>query len=131
LINGKAGSGKSTLMRFIVQSRETRLHLRHWAMDFDLLVSSFYFWSGGSELQRSRKGLLQSFLFDILKERPELTRSVFDIEWKEFETIYNTFNVLEPRKWEISTKRMEQCFTKLIGLTTKRISALLLHRRLR
>jgi hypothetical protein len=117
-INGKAGSGKSTLMRFIVQSRETQLHLRHWAIGSDLQVSSFYFWNGGSELQRSRKGFLQSLLFDILKERPELTRSVFDIEWKDFETTYNTFNVLKPRKWEISTKRLEQCFTKLISLTT-------------
>jgi hypothetical protein len=117
-INGKAGSGKSTLMRFIVQSRETQLHLRHWAMDSDLQVSSFYFWNGGSELQRSRKGLLQSLLFDILRERPELIRSVFGIEWKEIETTYKTFNVLEPRKWEISTKRLEQCFTKLISLTT-------------
>jgi hypothetical protein len=117
-INGKAGSGKSTLMRLIVQSRETQLHLRHWAMDSNLHVSSFYFWNGGSELQRSRKGLLQSLLFDILKERPELTRSVFGIEWKEIEATYNTFNVLEPRKWEISTKRLEQCFTKLISLTT-------------
>jgi hypothetical protein len=105
-------------MRFIVQSRETQLHLRHWAMDSNLHVSSFYFWNGGSELQRSRKGLLQSLLFDILKERPELTRSVFGIEWKEIEATYNTFNVLEPRKWEISTKRLEQCFTKLISLTT-------------
>jgi hypothetical protein len=119
-INGKAGSGKSTLMRFIVQSRETQLHLRHWAMDSDLQVLSFYFWNGGSELQRSRKGLLQSLLFDILRERPELIRSVFGIEWKEIETTYNTFNVLEPRKWEISTKRLEQCFTKLISLTTSK-----------
>jgi hypothetical protein len=117
-INGKAGSGKSTLMRFIVQNRETQLHLRHWAMDSDLQVLSFYFWNGGSELQRTRKGLLQSLLFDILRERPELTRSVFGIEWKEIEATYNTFNVLEPRKWEISTKRLEQCFTKLISLTT-------------
>jgi hypothetical protein len=117
-INGKAGSGKSTLMRFIVQSRETQLHLRHWAAESDLHISSFYFWNAGTGLQHSRKGLLRSLLFDILRERPELTRSMFGIEWREIENTYNTFNVLEPRKWEIPIKRLEQCFTKLISLTS-------------
>ena len=46
-INGKAGSGKSTLMRFICQDVRTDEALAFWAEDRDVLRPSFYFWAAG------------------------------------------------------------------------------------
>jgi Tfp pilus assembly pilus retraction ATPase PilT len=50
-INGKAGSGKSTLMRYIVEGSKTLEHLQKWAGPAELQVESFYFWNGGSPEQ--------------------------------------------------------------------------------
>jgi type IV secretory pathway VirB4 component len=61
-INGKAGSGKSTLMRYIVENAETFEHLREWAEPAELRVASFYFWHSGLPEQRSQSGLFRSLL---------------------------------------------------------------------
>jgi type II secretory ATPase GspE/PulE/Tfp pilus assembly ATPase PilB-like protein len=47
-INGKAGSGKSTLMRYIFDSETTRWHLRKWATDLEPGIAGFFFWNSGS-----------------------------------------------------------------------------------
>ncbi|KAE9369410.1 hypothetical protein N431DRAFT_427565 [Stipitochalara longipes BDJ] len=57
-INGKAGSGKSTLMRYIFNHIQTRQHLSHWARDARLEIGGFFFWNSGSPIQRSQIGLL-------------------------------------------------------------------------
>ncbi|KAK3695911.1 hypothetical protein LTR37_018266 [Vermiconidia calcicola] len=72
-IKGKAGSGKSTLMKMISEEQRTYQMLCEWAGDDELLFSSFYFWNQGSEMQRSTVGLLRSLLYDILKDRTEMT----------------------------------------------------------
>lgn len=71
-IGGKAGSGKSTLMKYIHGDERTKIALRTWAGERELVTASFFFWNLGSELQRSHKGLLRSLLFDILAQRPYL-----------------------------------------------------------
>jgi hypothetical protein len=42
-VNGKAGSGKSTLMRFISENPETREHLRQWAGSAEIESSQLLF----------------------------------------------------------------------------------------
>ena len=71
-INGKAGSGKSTLMWFVCHDIRTKQSLNVWSEGKVLLVLSFYFWSGGTQLERSIEGLLRSFLWQILSEIPDL-----------------------------------------------------------
>lgn len=51
LITGKPGSGKSTLMKFILSSDEPRKCLEKWAAGFPLQMTSFYAWTAGSNLQ--------------------------------------------------------------------------------
>lgn len=67
-INGKAGSGKSTLMNHIC-SHERRLELLgEWCSNRQLLTPTFLFWNSGSRLQKSIDGLLRSLLHGMLTE---------------------------------------------------------------
>jgi hypothetical protein len=75
-IQGKAGSGKSTLMKFIYQNPHTQTHLRTWARNKSLSMASFFFWYLGYNIQKSQEGLLRSLLYDILKQNPWLMSRV-------------------------------------------------------
>ena len=50
-ISGKAGSGKSTLMKLISGDVRTKGYLNMWAGSFKLITASFYFWNAGSSTQ--------------------------------------------------------------------------------
>jgi len=74
-INGKAGSGKSTLMRYVYENNLTHQYLQAWAGNADLRVAAFFFWNSGCAEQRSLEGLLRSLLFKILRCRQDLIMS--------------------------------------------------------
>ncbi|PNP59000.1 hypothetical protein THARTR1_01248 [Trichoderma harzianum] len=78
-IRGKAGSGKSTLMKFLPEHQETKRHLRSWAGNQTLIVARFFFWYAGLPLQKSQEGLLRSLLFEILRQCPSLIPRVLAI----------------------------------------------------
>jgi hypothetical protein len=84
-INGKAGSGKSTLMRFLSDNPITKQHLSIWARHTKVDLASFYFWNGGSLEQRSHTGLLRSLLHQVLKNVPEVVPTIFPNEWAEID----------------------------------------------
>ncbi|KAK7408873.1 hypothetical protein QQX98_008934 [Neonectria punicea] len=69
-ICGKAGSGKSTLTRFIYEDPRTLAALQRWAGDNTLALGSFFFWGLGNSVQKSQEGLLRSLLHDILSKDP-------------------------------------------------------------
>lgn len=71
-INGKPGSGKSTLMKHLFNHRQTSQALKLWAGDMSLVTASFFFWYSGGNLQKSQIGLLRSLLYQCLKNRREL-----------------------------------------------------------
>jgi len=64
-ISGKAGSGKSTLMKFIINSDETKKVLLEW--NPNVIIVEFFFWNSGTRLQRSILGMLSSLLHQILR----------------------------------------------------------------
>ncbi|KAI1420318.1 hypothetical protein F5Y12DRAFT_719702 [Xylaria sp. FL1777] len=68
-IKGKPGSGKSTLMRFMLS------HSRRFMKGTTII--SFFFNFGGYELQKSTTGLYRSLLLQLLQERPDL-QSILD-----------------------------------------------------
>jgi hypothetical protein len=76
-INGKAGSGKSTLMKYIEGNEKTRAALNHWAGPSKLITGSFFFWYAGSTIQKSQEGLLRSLLLDVLTQQPQLVPTLF------------------------------------------------------
>ncbi|KAF3903466.1 hypothetical protein ABW20_dc0105730 [Dactylellina cionopaga] len=76
-ISGKAGSGKSTLMKYIHHEARTSQGLQQWAENTEFVTAAFFFWNGGSPMQKSLLGLLQSMLYEILLQKPNLKEKVF------------------------------------------------------
>ncbi|SPO01544.1 uncharacterized protein DNG_04217 [Cephalotrichum gorgonifer] len=82
-ISGKAGAGKSTLMKLLCRHERTKELLRTWSNQKGLVFASFYFWNPGSELQNSLPGLYRSILFHVLRQCPDLIPRVFPTQWKQ------------------------------------------------
>ena len=76
-ISGKAGSGKSCLMRYVMHDQRTSSCLQQWASPDSLIVGSFYFWYAGTPLQKTYTGLLQSLLYAVLGAKPGLALHIF------------------------------------------------------
>ena len=85
-ITGKAGSGKSTLMKFLSHHKSATEAFQGWADKKDLITAVFYFWHAGTELQRSQEGLLRSLLHGILFQCPELMPQVIPKQWEQRNT---------------------------------------------
>lgn len=66
-IAGLPASGKSTLMKFITTHPSLSQRLQEWSGGNEVHVAKFYFWNPGSRAQKSRVGLLQSLLYQLLR----------------------------------------------------------------
>ncbi|KAL7627351.1 hypothetical protein AAE478_001543 [Parahypoxylon ruwenzoriense] len=78
-INGKPGSGKSTLMKFIVQDKRTWDLIHDWNRGGREVHAEFFFHYRGSAIQKSFDGLIRSLFRQILKQYPALYRIVSPI----------------------------------------------------
>lgn len=106
-IEGKAGSGKSTLMKFLQQTPETTTLLQEWAGRSSLLFVSHYFWAPGTDLQRSFAGLLQTLLFQVFLHDPELMSSVCPSR-------INTSDYIHLDPWTL--QELKECFNRLASM---------------
>jgi NACHT domain len=79
-VSGKPGSGKSTLMKYLSRHRKTEEMLSEWCKGGRLVLADFYFWIGGTEVQRSQRGLMQQLLFDIVRYCPDLIPLLFNLD---------------------------------------------------
>ena len=100
-ITGKPGSGKSTLMKFILQHPLVHSHLQKWAINCDLLVTRYYAWNAGSDLQKSCEGLRRTLLYQALKLKPWLISKVAPRRWSLFVTLRRTTEMPAWQPWEI------------------------------
>jgi hypothetical protein len=82
-VNGKAASGKSTLMRYVSYHEQTQQLLRDWAGHLGLDIGRFYFWNSGTPEQRSQAGLFRSLLFEGLLQHPDLIPVILPSLWKK------------------------------------------------
>lgn len=84
-VNGKAASGKSTLMKYILAHSDTQRLLQRWADSSEtsgaLRFASFFFWASGTKEQRSQTGLLRSILYELLVQEPDLVPVLFPKQW--------------------------------------------------
>lgn len=80
-VSGKPGAGKSTLMKFIADSPNTEEALAQWSAPKKTAIVSHYFWCAGTPMQRSQNGLLQTLLFEILRQLPDAIQSLFPERW--------------------------------------------------
>lgn len=93
-VSGKAGSGKSTLMKYLSQEPALQTALDLWADGTPLLIVSFYFWNAGSDMQKSQEGLFQTICFQILDQDPSFGEVLFPEQflpgasWQEFPTFH-------------------------------------------
>lgn len=71
-IKGKPGSGKSTLMKSILD------HLQNVSNHLNSLLVSLFVYGQGSELQKSPLGLFRSLLHQIYKESPESSNEIVE-----------------------------------------------------
>lgn len=97
-VTGKAGSGKSTLMKFVVHHEETRSCLEKWADSKQAIIASHYFWAPGTEMQKSLHGLLQGLLLDLFRQCPSIIPSVVPERWCE--SLWNS----TPEQWQRLTQ---------------------------
>lgn len=81
-ITGKAGSGKSTLMKYISSERRTSELANRRNKDKKLVVARFFFWNAGTKLQKSCEGLLETLLLQCLAKCPELTPQLTIQRWE-------------------------------------------------
>ena len=85
-ISGKAGSGKSVLMNYIASEPRTREFLRPWAGTKKLVIAKYFFWNSGASMQKSQEGLMQSLLYEVCCQCPELIPLICP-RWSRFHDI--------------------------------------------
>jgi hypothetical protein len=102
-IMGKAGSGKSTIMKFLHSDPRTESHLQEWAQNSKLVIAGHFFWNSGNSMQMSLDGLIRTLLYEIAQSEVILTPDLFPDRWGEIRSKWIsefTFEELEP--WTIT-----------------------------
>ncbi|KAM0547225.1 hypothetical protein ACHAPJ_010487 [Fusarium lateritium] len=82
-INGKAGSGKSTLMKFVSNRLPAKLESINDEVysGLPLELASFFFWAAGTTRQKSHQGLFRTILHTLLTKHPNSVQDVFPAKW--------------------------------------------------
>ncbi|KAJ9651860.1 hypothetical protein H2198_008892 [Neophaeococcomyces mojaviensis] len=87
LVEGNAGSGKSTFMRFLFQHPQLKTYLPRSLGTYPAIVAAHFFWLAGTKLQQSYMGLLASLACQLLTQ----------IKTFPYEALQGCMNVLEIR----------------------------------
>ncbi|TGO60900.1 hypothetical protein BELL_1182g00010 [Botrytis elliptica] len=102
-IQGKAGSGKSTLMKYICYNPSTKQNLSIWANSKTLYTAEFYFWAlGPHTLQKSQIGLLRALLYQILEQSSDLIPVVCPEQWAALYASISLSNSSKMEPWTLS-----------------------------
>ena len=115
-INGKAASGKSTLMKYIVRHPSTKSTLRAWSQGKDIITPSFFFWNPGTALQKSLTGLMRAIMHDILSGYrfiiPKVFPELYGEEARQLQRHAQKYQVqpLSDVELEIGFRRLLECF---------------------
>lgn len=107
-ITGKPGSGKSTLMKFILEDKRFHDVLDSSSDEGEIITASFFAWSSGAELQKSLESMLRSLIYEMVDKCSKLLPKLYGREYPL------------PRSWTL--KRLESMFNHEIcqtGSTTR------------
>jgi hypothetical protein len=105
-INGKAGSGKSTLMRYLYEHSLTRELLDKWSWPLDPNLAAFFFWNIGTYEQRSQLGLLRALLHNILsKHRNPIPVALHDRWNDELRNLHHSHFIDVDFEWNLQILR--------------------------
>ncbi|PYI29498.1 hypothetical protein BP00DRAFT_400572 [Aspergillus indologenus CBS 114.80] len=100
-VSGKPGSGKSTLMRFLMSHPTTKTFLATWAGEEPLITAGFYFWISGTLEQRSQTGLMRHLLVQLLDQEPHLVPVVFPARWKHLRRLTTRERIKATVAWDL------------------------------
>lgn len=112
-ISGKAGSGKSTLMKALTRHQRTMQELTRWAEGKRLLAARLFFWPGSDEMQNCLEGLHRSILFEALRQCQELIPQVFPDAYAAFST--PTHHEVEDPEAFFRPGQVRKAFSRLIS----------------
>ena len=118
LIVGNEGSGKSTMMKYILTREDTLEHLKQWAGPIPLLTVAFFFWRNGTRLEKSEEGLWRTVLHSALDQQPHLMPVVFPAEWARLYLSASSENAelnLGLGAWDV--KNLREAFHRLVTQT--------------
>jgi hypothetical protein len=112
---GKAGSGKSTLMKHVTRQANLTTLLQPWARRRKIVICRFFFWNSGSKLQKSQEGLLRTIFYQILHSCPELILELVPERCglgadNDNKTDWNLMDLLQLLKRFVAMEFTKECF---------------------
>ncbi|KAG8534407.1 uncharacterized protein KY384_001252 [Bacidia gigantensis] len=119
-INGKAASGKTTLMKFILSHPMTKVALATWSGGEQVLIPSFFFWNAGILLQKAQVGLYRATLFEVLSCHKEIIFKIFPELYHE-EARRNQHPQLQSTIQPLSDTELKVAFMKMLDHIPSRI----------
>jgi hypothetical protein len=115
-ITGKPASGKSILTKTVFDGITDSGLLESWASATPkLAIAGYFFWKAGSAMQKSQAGLLQTLLYEVLRQQPFLAMEVFPDRWEAYTLFGDYFHA-----W--SWPELKRAFDLLIEKTRGRVS---------
>lgn len=89
-ISGKAGSGKSTLMKHLYSDKRIHELLSLWAHEKRYYLFDYFFMNLGAMEQKSQEGLSRTLLHQILSTNRDLIPEALPYMWKEIHDVKQT-----------------------------------------
>jgi len=110
LIVGKAGSGKSTLMKHIINHEKADVLLEQWATSLRcrLIKANFFFYRVGESFESTREGMVQSILYQILSKIPDWIPLVFPSRFSS-----QTNPLVENSSWTWKNRELFEAMSRL------------------
>ncbi|KAK1463837.1 hypothetical protein CMEL01_12598 [Colletotrichum melonis] len=109
-ITGKPGSGKSTMMKYLLQQPLLREYLSRELGTLRLLVVRYYAWNAGKDLQKSFEGLKKTLISQALELEPELAPKLTPRRWVLCQVLRSISCLPDWEPWEI-----EETFKALLS----------------
>lgn len=109
-ITGKPGSGKSTIMKMILNQEYLKDWLSRSLGTLRFLLVKYYAWISGDTLQKSIEGLKKTIIFQALEQYPDLAPALTPRRWAFCQVLRSTSDLPLWDKWEV-----EESFEALLS----------------
>ncbi|KAF5979244.1 hypothetical protein FBULB1_5811 [Fusarium bulbicola] len=100
-ITGKPGSGKSTIMKLIARPDRLKSFLQPWAKSLPILITNYYAWNSGLNMQKAWVGLKKTVLHQVLNQRPSAAPIIAPRRWALFQALRGMVDFPDWEVWEI------------------------------